>query len=327
MPIVGVLSQPATWDPSISYVGASYVKWLEAAGARTVPLVYDWPWDKIEDVLSQLNGIMFPGGNADIDPTSQFGAASKRIFEYALEGNMPVWGTCMGFEQLLTYSARLRNASSPLVPVDAAKLMLPLDLAPGARESGLWPALSRETQEVLMDDAVTVNMHVYSIAADDPQVPAFWRILATGLDRKSVPFIALAEALDFPIIAAQFHPEKNLFEYFEPYDMGDFGQLSAAAHSTRAVHAMAELAEHFVQRIIKRRYPNARMDPEVYRNTLGFFRFRSNGVIQSGMMQWIGFKADNGDAVEWNITSQTLINRVPMAVRRVPRQREKVVFM
>ena len=41
-PIIGVLSQPGDpAPPGQSYIAASYVKWLESAGARVVPILYD----------------------------------------------------------------------------------------------------------------------------------------------------------------------------------------------------------------------------------------------------------------------------------------------
>ena len=47
--IIGVLSQPS--DPSgpgESYIAASYVKFLEASGARVVPFVHDLPKHEIK---------------------------------------------------------------------------------------------------------------------------------------------------------------------------------------------------------------------------------------------------------------------------------------
>lgn len=41
-PIIGLLTQPGEPAPvGQSYVAASYVKWLESAGARVVPILYD----------------------------------------------------------------------------------------------------------------------------------------------------------------------------------------------------------------------------------------------------------------------------------------------
>ena len=47
--IIGVLSQPSDpAGPGESYIAASYVKFLEASGARVVPFVHDLPKHEIK---------------------------------------------------------------------------------------------------------------------------------------------------------------------------------------------------------------------------------------------------------------------------------------
>ena len=47
--IIGVLSQPSEPSgPGESYIAASYVKFLEASGARVVPFVHDLPKHEIK---------------------------------------------------------------------------------------------------------------------------------------------------------------------------------------------------------------------------------------------------------------------------------------
>lgn len=44
-----------------SYIPASHVKFLEAAGARVVPVSYRLGKDKLFKTISQLNGLYIPG--------------------------------------------------------------------------------------------------------------------------------------------------------------------------------------------------------------------------------------------------------------------------
>ena len=57
-PLVGVLSQPRYWtgapDAPGGYIAASYVKWLEAAGARAVPILYT---DSNETIHGKLSAV------------------------------------------------------------------------------------------------------------------------------------------------------------------------------------------------------------------------------------------------------------------------------
>lgn len=114
-PIIGVLTQPSSWlslyDPlEYSYIAASYVKALEAAGARVVPVKYDWDEAKILEVFEGLNGLLLPGGGTELTIVqnhsvflSDYAIKGKKILQIAREINekgeyFPVWGTCLGFE-------------------------------------------------------------------------------------------------------------------------------------------------------------------------------------------------------------------------------------
>ena len=65
-PVIGVLAEPSTSlghnVGGTSFIAASYVKWLEAAGARVVPLPFDLPELELQKRLEGLNGVLFPGG-------------------------------------------------------------------------------------------------------------------------------------------------------------------------------------------------------------------------------------------------------------------------
>jgi hypothetical protein len=54
----------------------AYIKYLESAGARTVPLVYNkTDFTEVLDKIDHLNGILFPGGGADETEYVDFGKA------------------------------------------------------------------------------------------------------------------------------------------------------------------------------------------------------------------------------------------------------------
>lgn len=62
-PLIGILSQPLYHSlPNVSFIAASYVQFVEAAGARAVPIIYNQPVNEILEVFSQVSGIILPGG-------------------------------------------------------------------------------------------------------------------------------------------------------------------------------------------------------------------------------------------------------------------------
>lgn len=77
----------------------SYVKYIEAAGARVVPIHYNSTQSQLAYLLSRLNGVLFTGGGTDLSPGSKFYATGRQIYDTAASINangdyFPLWGTC-----------------------------------------------------------------------------------------------------------------------------------------------------------------------------------------------------------------------------------------
>ena len=117
-PLIGILTQPSSWvslydSNDFSYIAASYVKALEAAGAQVIPIKYDWDDEKIKEVMEGINGLLLPGGGTELvleesDRISltNYAVAGKKLLKMAIEINdngihFPVWGTCLGFELMI----------------------------------------------------------------------------------------------------------------------------------------------------------------------------------------------------------------------------------
>lgn len=125
-PIIGVFThpRPTAANPKRRYLAASYVKWIEAAGGRVVPLPYEMNDTAARAIIRKVNGLLFPGGSADLNPTA------RNLMKLALQINdngdvFPVWGTCLGFEWLSQYY----GGDSILNPTDSENLALALELA------------------------------------------------------------------------------------------------------------------------------------------------------------------------------------------------------
>ena len=84
---------------------AAYVKSLEAAGARVIPILYNEPMASLLNKLERVNGILFPGGGGD------YMDVANLILDYAIQQNdqgkfYPIWGTCLGFERIAMLTAK-----------------------------------------------------------------------------------------------------------------------------------------------------------------------------------------------------------------------------
>jgi gamma-glutamyl hydrolase len=222
-PIIGLFTQPSTSKRSecngnCLYLAASYVKQIESAGARVVPINYYASPEQLEYLFQSLNGFLFVGGG------SSFPQAAQYIFDRTIQANdekdvMPLWGTCLGFEWLLIAAAQ--GDVDILDPpdggqMDAYNISLPLEFTSLAKTSKLFSHASNEIFEILSQENVTMNNHHYGIFpehfAATEALSSFYDILSLNKDRQGVEFVSTMEAKKYPIFGTQWHPEKNTFE-------------------------------------------------------------------------------------------------------------------
>lgn len=86
----------------------AYVKFIESAGARAVPLIYHGNMTHTLELIDSLNGILYCGGGAE----GNYITFGKAIFDKVKTLNdqgqyYPIWGTCLGFEDLAMFAADL----------------------------------------------------------------------------------------------------------------------------------------------------------------------------------------------------------------------------
>lgn len=281
LPIVGVLALPIEDAGCESLEGTAtsahtscfqslYVKWLEAAGARVVPVPYDLPVTTFDKLLGSLNGALITGGGTDLSSlSSPYMQAAGRLYDWAkrlhAEGEVwPLWGTCMGMQVLSVLGAR---SSSVLLShaFDSEGLFLPLRLTPAAATSKLLCAtcLPVQTLETLTTKNSTVNLHHDGIIPDSfasgTTLGAAFNLLSTNMDRQGRRFASSIEAADgAPIFGVQWHPERPQFEWpTGPGDKAHFFPRSAAE-----IRAMFDVAARFVHfaRQSQRRFDSAQAE-------------------------------------------------------------------
>jgi len=253
-PIIGIISQ--TIHPELdailppghnftTYIASSYIKWVEGAGARAVPVIVEneiTSEEYFQKLFYGLNGLLIPGGAVSIFQGG-YAEASKWFFDMAKQENaggevFPVWGTCLGFEML----ALLGNDDQPYraacLSVDQA---LPLDLLPGWEDSKLLAPAPGEVLEQMTSLPVTINFHHWCLTMENFtrfEMEKFWRPLSTNIDQEGLEFISAIEARDYPFFGAQFHPEKIAYEWAP--------KLPGIPHSREAVNVAQYFAEFFV---------------------------------------------------------------------------------
>jgi len=216
-PIIGILSQYS--DAKTTYIAASYVKWVESAGARAMPLLFErYDQDTLVKMLKSINGVVFPGGGASFE--GKYLNTLVTIFNYAKAANdngdyFPIWGTCLGFQELLIVGANSTNVLDS--GFDSEDLTLALETTMAANSSKLFKAMPENLRKIIVSQKVTYNNHQCGITPDhfnnNAKLTSFYDVLSTNCDKKGVYFVSTIEAKKYPFYGVQWHPEKIQFEW------------------------------------------------------------------------------------------------------------------
>ena len=219
--MIGMFSLPT--DPSLcgaskcEMLPASYVKYIESAGGEVVPVSIDTTDSEMDVLLDSLNGFLFTGG-ADLDPP----AAALRVLHRSRElfkagdpeNQLPVWGTCLGFEWLVAAT----SPPSLISGFRAENVNLPLHFSLEAVTSRLFGKAPQHIWDALKFENVSFNSHHRGVRPAEwirhPQLMQTFKALATSLDEDGQEFVSAIEGVDgLPWFGVQFHPEKNAFEH------------------------------------------------------------------------------------------------------------------
>ncbi|KAK9830880.1 hypothetical protein WJX81_001350 [Elliptochloris bilobata] len=219
-PLIGILSQPGSPAPKgSSYIAASYVKFVESAGARVVPIKYDAPREEIEARVGKVNGLLLPGGSAPITPGHLFYDTVSFLVNLTIAANdageyFPLHGTCLGLEALAIVIA---SGSRVLEHYNSDDFPSALLLTPDAKGSRFFDGMPPGVVASLQASPIAMENHQQGLSAaavdKHPKLKDFFKVTSLATDRDGGVYVSSMEARDYPITATQWHPEKNAFEF------------------------------------------------------------------------------------------------------------------
>uniref|UniRef100_A0A8B9KDX5 folate gamma-glutamyl hydrolase n=1 Tax=Astyanax mexicanus TaxID=7994 RepID=A0A8B9KDX5_ASTMX len=240
-PVIGVLAQENlesdTHAQGSSYIAASYVKYLESAGARVVPIRINGSEEDYTKIFYAINGLLLPGGDVDLQK-SQFSRVSKIFYELAIKANdaadyFPIWGTCQGFQQLTV----LTSSKNLLTLTNTKAVALPLVFTQGAQNSRLFKNFPKDLLLALSEENITSNFHSWSLSLQNytrnAKLKRFYKVLSTNSDGRK-EFISTMEDLTVsderePGTTVGIKPKHKTSDQNQPEPV--FGELSRVPSS------------------------------------------------------------------------------------------------
>ena len=245
-PTIGILAQRCHNCPGQSYIAGGFVKWIEAAGGRAVPIRYYSSEAELLRLFKSVNGLIFPGGLTDLWFDSPYVVAAQKLWTWAKEANdngdvFPIHGTCLGFQLLHILESNV-SFTELLVDTDSVAHASTLHFTEAARESSMFGSMAPHLIEKLEDPQqnIALENHMFGLPPANyekyPILKQTWNILNTAVDRNGVEYVATAEHKRYPFFATQWHGEKPASE---------FG-MAEVPHSLDAILVGQHLANVFV---------------------------------------------------------------------------------
>ena len=225
-----------------------YVRWLQAQGTRVVPMPIWWTWEKKLELLTRVNGVLFPGGGEDGQAFTDYLGNASQIINYAYEHpGFLIWGTCMGFQVVSIVSNDMRE---PILTCDYEGMypsMLPLEFTEYQQHSTLF---GREAQlaGVVHTAATTDSTLNYHRCGIDPKNfnpnPKFnMKVISNNVDVNNKPFVSTIEstANGVNIFAVQYHPERPPYQFGDDAITHDRATLDLSSYMSRFVNERLKL--------------------------------------------------------------------------------------
>ncbi|CDW58287.1 gamma glutamyl hydrolase [Trichuris trichiura] len=245
-PVIGMLAVHGDFPKLGEYsLPASYVRNVQSAGARVVPILPGESLDYYKRLFSQLNGLFIPGGPGK--PTGHQKEVTKTasyFYKWAIEAfncgqpkYWPIWGTCLGFQILATITSN----SDCLMKCHCQAGSYSATLKVDPSRSRLLSSLSPEILTAITSECICPHVHAYCLSLETfyrSHLNDFYVLLASNKDRNGLEYVVGLEARDHPIFALMSHQEKVCHTWNPRYQFD---------RSENAVRLSQELMNFFVR--------------------------------------------------------------------------------
>ena len=226
-PVIGIYgnSNPENNDTFINstYYPISYIYWLQSVGAEVMAIHYWYPLDVIDEILNKVNGVLFLGGSRNIIKDGVWEMKAKYIMEQSLLNQLPVWGTCQGFQLIGILMSE--NYTLLRYDFDDYEVLHGLQITEAAKSSKMFKYLSEKDFDILQNRNSAIYFHHFGFYPEEfyneKRLNDLFIVTSISEDKNGLKFIDTYEGKNDNIkfYATQFHPEKNPFNRYN-YEIG-----------------------------------------------------------------------------------------------------------
>jgi gamma-glutamyl hydrolase len=221
--VIGIISVPLTPNKKYfkvcgdSYIASSHLKWMNKNNVDFLVIPYDSK--NLKHYFDRIHGLYLPSGGAFAGTQKRYYSACKKLIQMAVKENdkgyyFPIWGCCMGFQQMLIIADGKDNLTTLLGTFDSMKnYMTNIDLTPDGKRARIIKGLDTNTFKKITRRNSTTNNHKMGISPEEFDanrgIAEFYKNVGNSTDRNGKKFVAIIEAHDYPFYGVQWHPERN----------------------------------------------------------------------------------------------------------------------
>ena len=221
--IIGIVSVPLTPNKKYykvcgdSYIASSHLIWLKSQNIELLVIPYNTK--KLDSYFKKVHGLYFPSGGAFAGTQQEYYNCCKKLFHMAIKENdkgnyFPIWGCCMGFQQMIIIVDGNDNIDTLLTNFDSYNnLLCKIKLTNESKYSNIINGIDKDTIKTITTKKSTLNNHKLGISPrkfkNNKKLDNFFYIVGTSKDRKNKEFVSIIEGRHYPFYAVQWHPERN----------------------------------------------------------------------------------------------------------------------
>lgn len=249
-PLIGIPTQRNHFPND--FIRSSYLKFVQRTGAKVVPINLRLPDEELGDLVSKLNGVLFPGGKTPIEnedgSLTEYSIKCKVILDKIKEMNdngihFPLLTIWLGYEQIIKIEAPVKGSLEKVK--DWVKVTKTVTLVEDISESKMLSKMPDYLVKAIQVEKIVLFNHKWGVKPEifeSEKNLNNYMVLGTAPDADGIDFVSIYEHKKYPIYGHQYHPEKNLFTFSDKFEI---------PHTPNAKNLTRYYSDFFIQEAMK----------------------------------------------------------------------------